>query len=100
MIADVLGLLVGKTGGDDLRLERREITDQQADDRGIEARAGLGLNDLTCLVAWDRGTIRTSSSQGVKRIRDRQYSRCQRDLLTLEPLGIAEAVPTFVMVAD
>ena len=79
---------------------RRRATDERVDDHGVE---------LLSAPAWIWSIASSTSSataygrvgrHGVPRVGDRDDRRLERDVLAAQAIGIAEAVPALVVVAD
>src|SRR5664279_822842 len=67
---------------------------------GVELRTGLRLEDVDGLIVRQHGTVRSRRRHGVERFAQMDDARAERNLVAPDPIGIAAAVPPFVVMLD
>jgi hypothetical protein len=72
----------------------------RCNDVGIELRTSGGLQYLQRRLGQNRAPIRPIGRQGMKRIRNRDDARFDRDFFVPQAVGITLAVDAFVMRAN
>ena len=82
------------------RLQRRQQLDEHRDDRRIERLARFLLQQADRGVEAHRLVIRPLRRQRVEVVDDREDARAERNLLALQPVRIALAVPALVVAED
>src|SRR5664279_1681168 len=67
---------------------------------GVELRTGLRLEDVDGLIVRQHGTIRSRRRHGVERFAQMDDARAERNFVAPDSIGIAAAVPPFVVMLD